>query len=112
MEPIIEAAQALAGLLRTAAEHGLPTPYAADVTNYAPSGHPAGQEGPEFGYVGSVSLVVTAGELAPWAEWLDAEPYDDGEPYKGNLHRHLNGMAGPIPVQVTALVPVDEQVSA
>lgn len=106
MEPIINAAQALSGLLRAAHDEGLPTPYCADVTNYAPSGHPAGKEAPDFGHVGSVSLVVEPDDLTPWAEWLGADPYDDGEPYKGNVHRHINGWVGAVPVQVTALVPV------
>jgi hypothetical protein len=100
-QPVIEAARALAGLLRTAEDLGLPAPYSAGVTNYAPSGHPSAHE-----FIGGLSLAVDPDDLAAWSEWLDSEPVDDDEPYKGNVHRHVNGMVGPVPLQVTALVPV------
>jgi hypothetical protein len=110
VEPIIEAAQALAGLLRAADDAGLPAPYSADANNYAPHGHPAKDVAPHFGHVGGISLIVRDHEIAAWAGYLGAETYD-GEQYKGNIHRHVDGWSGPVPVQVTALVAVAKAAS-
>lgn len=106
--PIIAAAQALDGLLRAAEDGDLPMPYVARIDGFSPTGHPH-----EDFESGSVELQVhTLADLSAWSTWLDAPIDDSAEPHKGDVHCHVFGYAGPIPVRVTALVPVAEQVSA
>lgn len=101
MSTITDAAQALAGLLRTAEDAGLPLPSSAEVYGYAP--HYL-----ELVDVGHISMLVAGlDELSAWSTWLD-EPIDDtADPYHGKIHCHVRGMAGPIPVRVTTLVAAE-----
>lgn len=104
MTPIIAAAQALDGLLRAAEDGDLPMPFTARVDDYPPHGHPHEQR-----ETGGVDLQVhTRADLIAWSTWLDAPIDDSAEPYEGKIHCHVFGYAGPIPVRVTALVPVAE----
>lgn len=98
MSPITDAAQALAGLLRTAEDAGLPLPSSAEAYGYAP--HDL-----ELPDVGHMSLLVRSlDELSAWSTWLD-EPIDDtADPYRGKIHCHVRGTVGPILVRVTTLV--------
>lgn len=110
--PIIAAAQALDGLLRAAEDGDLPLPFSAEVSVYAPHGHPAYDDTAQFAQGGITFQVADLAALTEWATWLDSTLRENDAPYKGNLHTHADGYAGPIPVRVTALVPVTEQVSA
>lgn len=102
--PILDAAQALAGLLRAAAEADLPMPYTVNVEEYQPVGHPRH----DYGRVGGISLQVdTLADLVEWARWLDSTIDDTAEPYAGQVHCHAYGYAGPVPVRVTALVAAE-----
>jgi len=108
MSAIVDAAQALAGLLRGAEDGDLSMPYDAEVTNYVDARHPAAGRAQ-----GQIMLMVhTLDELTEWATWLD-EPIDDtAAPHEGKVHCHVFGMVGPVPVRVTTLVPVADEVSA
>lgn len=106
--PITAAAQALAGLLRTAEDGGLPLPPSVEVLKWPPFEHPN-----ELTATGGIDIHLdTLADLTEWAIWLD-EPIDDtSDPYKGAVTNRLFGMAGPVPVRVWTRVPVAEPVSA
>jgi hypothetical protein len=93
--PIIDAAQALAGLLRAADEGGLPLPSSAEAMAHAPAFHEHAHE-----RVGGISLHVgTFAALTDWATWLDA-PIDDSHiSANGSRHNRVHGYVGPHPDQ-------------
>ena len=105
MSAITDAAQALAGLLRTAEDGDLPMPSSAEALAYAPTSES------EAGTGGITMLVRSLEDLADWSTFLDS-PIDDSTVFKDRVHCRVDGMAGPVPVRVTALVPVAESVSA
>lgn len=103
---IIEAAQALTGLLRRAEEGGLPMPSSAEVSKYAPNQHPAWDHAGtrDFGGI-EVHLLEDLPGLTEWATWLD-EPIGTNDPHAGRVTHRVFGMAGPVPVKVWTRTPV------
>lgn len=107
MSAITDAAQALAGLLRAAEEGGLPLPFTAQAEEWAPHRHPL----TDNAHGGTTLQVHTLADLSDWATWLDAPIDDSAEVHEDNVHCHVFGMAGPVPVRVTALVPLAAEVA-